>query len=203
MSAGFEDRMGWSLDMQKRHAISIYKNHWDLKRVIEVDELGDAGDAQMQALDYSGIDKILITTNGYPIHIAQRFRQPYYDEELGWTDADFSLRVSSYQKDYVEYQKLLDAHTGAGSTPSVYGFGRTPQGRQPAREEGFKQFFLIDLPEFLRKHISGEIDVVEQAPNGDGSMGAYFDIDDLRDVGCLIAEFDFTSKTDSKTALGL
>lgn len=188
----FDDRMAWSLEMQQRHAIDIYNRYWDLDRVIEVDKAGDDGDETMQVLDYSGIDKILITETGHQIHIAQRFRQPYYTDQSGWTDADFSLRFKSYTDNHVEYQKLIDAYTGAGTIPSVYGFGRTVQGRQPAREKGFKEFYLIDLGAFIDNHIEGNIQIIDKKPNGDGSVGAYFDLSELRREGCILREYDFT-----------
>lgn len=188
---GFNQRMDWSLSMQENHALEIYKQHWDLKDIIEVDKMGDMGNGEMQVLDFSGTDKILITERGFPIHVAQRFRQPYHDDDTGWTDADFSLRFSSYSEDYVEYQKLLDAHKGSGTIPSVYGFGQTVQGRQPALKNGFKRFYLIDLPAFLDTHLNGEISAVEKAPNGDGSMGIYFDLNELERCGCVIKKYDW------------
>lgn len=185
----FDDRMDWSLDMQEKHALKIYNEHWDLSNIIEVDKLNRGGDEQMQVLDFSGTDKILITERGFPIHVAQRFRQPYFDNESGWTDADFSLRVSGYEDSYVEYQKLLDAHNGRGTTPSVYGFGQTIQGREEARQDGFKRFYLIDLPKFLELHSNEKIEPIEKAPNGDGSMGIYFDLADLENSGCIIEQY--------------
>jgi len=184
----FTDRMEWSLDIQERHALEIYHRHWDVDRIIEVDKLGQTDD-DMQVLDFSGTDKIVITDDGYPIHIAQRFRQPYYDDETGWTDADFSLRLQSYNSDHVEYQKLLDAYTGHGTIPSVYAFGRTVQGRQPALEHGFKEFYLIDLPVFIRKHLADDIPPIEKAPNGDGSMAYYFNLDCLSTADCIIEKY--------------
>ncbi len=191
-SDGFDDRMNWSIEMQQRHALDIYRRYWNVEKVEEVDKQGDNGDEAMQRMDFSGIDKILYTESGYPVHIAQRFRTPYFDDAKGWTDADFSLRVKSYNDNHVEYQKLIDAYCNAGSIPSVYGFGRTVQGRQPALKEGFREFYLIDLQAFLKAHLEGDIQKVAERPNGDGSMGAYFDLDELDHEGCILRAYDFT-----------
>lgn len=191
---GVDERFQWSLDMQNRHALDIYREFWDVDEIIEVDKEGDEGDNAMQRLDFSGLDKYILTENDTQFQIAQRFRQPYYDDDAGWSDADFSLRIESYHDDHVEYDKLIENYqTRGASHPGVYGFGRTESGRQVALENGFTEFYLIDVDSFLQAHLGGELNIIDEAPNGDGSCGVYFRIDDIREHGCLIAEWDFTS----------
>lgn len=184
----FEDRFRWSIEMQELHAIPLYESHFDIEEIIEVDKEGDAHRA-LKLMDFSGLDKIIEVEQGHQIHIAQRFRRPYYDDEQGWTKPDFSIRLQSYDSGASEYDKLLAAHQGWGNVPKVYGFGRAPYGRQVAKANGFEEFYLIDLHRFLTLHQSGDIELMEKAPNGDGSVGAYFSLDELWSCGCIITSW--------------
>jgi hypothetical protein len=186
------ERFEWSIQMQKRHALDIYRQFWDVEAITEVDAAGDSGQRNMKLLDYSGIDKIVHTKGNGPIQVAQRFRQPYYDSTAGWTDADFSIRVQTYSNQDTEYDKLKRAFNGRGQVPSVYGFGRTPQGRAVARESGFSEFYLIDCQTFLGEHLNGGLDAACRASNGDGSAALYFDLDELDRHGCVIETFSQT-----------
>jgi len=197
---GFKDRLEHSIKMQQRHAIEIYKRFFDVDKVIEVDVLGQSNDA-MQRLDFSGIDKIIITNDGRTIHIAQRFRREY-EKDGAWLEPDFSLRVDSYNDEVTEYKKLERAYFGIGSMPDVYGFGRMPYGRQPALQNGFDEFYLINLKQLAVEHFDGELSAEGPYPNGDGSRGLYFDLDALRESGCMIHGWPDLNKTQSR-ATGL
>lgn len=187
MSTDMQQRMKWSIDMQERHALSYYKNYWsDIQKITEVDKLGEDSD-DMQHLDFSGIDKIIHTKNG-SFHIAQRFRQMRNMKD-GLKKPDFSLRYETYNDAKTEYQKLKEAYNGLASTPQVYGFGITPHGRQVAKNKGFKEFYLIDFQMFLKNHFDGRLSIMTKAPNGDGSMGAYFDIAKLEGHDCILEKW--------------
>jgi len=198
---GFRDRLDHSIKMQQQHAIDLYRRHFDVDKIIEVDVLGQSNE-DMQALDFSGIDKIIITGDGRTIHIAQRFRRDY--EKGGvWHTPDFSLRVDSYNDAITEYEKVKKAHYGIGSMPNVYGFGRMPYGRQPALQDGFDEFYLINLQELAAEHFDGGLQAKGPYPNGDGSRGLYFELSDIQKHGCMIQEWcNLNSKTDT-TATGL
>lgn len=181
-----QGRLGWSIDMQQDHALGLYRAYWDVDDIIEVDEVGQSVPA-MQLLDFSGLDKVIKVGTKH-IHIAQRFRM-MRNEGRELTRPDFSLREETYSDGPTEYDKLVDNYTSRfGSVPSVYAFGITTYGRRVALEEGFIEFYLIDLNKFLEEHLYGPIEPVEGGPNGDGSKGMYFDIDDLADNGCIIDE---------------
>jgi len=181
----FRERFEWSIKMQESHAIELYESYFDIEEIIEVDKEGDSHRA-LKVMDFSGIDKIAVVKPGYQVQIAQRFRREYHDSEDGWTAPDFSLRVESYNDGASEYDKLVAAHEGHGSIPNLYGFGRAPYGRQVALGKGFNEFYLINLPHFLNQHLSGEIEILERAPNGDGSAAVYFDLQELWSHDCIV-----------------
>lgn len=188
MSYGVEDRLQWSIDMQQQHALHYYRSHWDnIKRIEEVDAQAQNNEA-MKRLDFSGIDKI-IYTELESIHIAQRFRRMRNTKD-GLIDPDFSIRFETYGDNPTEYQKLEKSYNGVGSIPQVYGFGITPYGRKVALDSGFKKFYLIDVDSFLKSHFKhNEVEIMERKPNGDGSAGVFFDIDDIKNAGCIISEW--------------
>lgn len=182
----FTDRFDWAIDMQKQHALDLYKSYWDADAIIEVDDEGQA-DTAMQHLDFSGLDKVIVQGTK-TFHIAQRFRPMRSVSYSRVEEPDFSIRESTYGDKPTEYDKLVDNHQAGGWVPNVYGFGITPYGRQVALDDGFEKFYLIDVRVFLDQHLAGEIEPVGNRPNGDGSRGLYFDIDDLADNGCIIDE---------------
>lgn len=186
--SGMKERMKWAKDMYRFHAPIYYWRFWDDIEEIDDPEAGGESNDKMKRLDFSGIDKIVYTPTNQ-IHIAQRFRTMRNTDE-GLEEPDFSIRVETYNDNPTEYQKLKTAWTGVGNTPSVYAFGITPYGRQVALDEGFNKFFLIDCAEFLRRHFdTNDIEILEEAPNGDGSMGAYFSLQDLHDYGCILKQW--------------
>jgi hypothetical protein len=183
----FKDRFDHSIEMQQAHALEYYKDFFDVERVIEVDILGESN-RDMKVLDFSGIDKLIITKNKITIHIAQRFRRDY-NKNGEWRTPDFSLRFKSYSDTITEYEKVKKAHYGLASMPTVYGFGRMPYGRKVAIENGFDEFYLINLEALASAHFDGPLSAEGPKPNGDGSKGLYFDLDDLRQHGCIIHEW--------------
>jgi len=189
MASGMEERLNWSITMQKEHALRYYRNYWNgVERIEEVDAKAKESDA-MRRLDFSGIDKI-IYTGVQSVHVAQRFRQMRNTDNYGLIEPDFSIRIESYTDKPTEYQKLKEAYNGIGSTPQVYGFGITPHGRQVATSDGFKKFYLIDVDEFLENHFGeGVLKMEGKHPNGDGSMGAYFSIADMEQQDCILEKW--------------
>lgn len=200
MATDMKRRLNWSIKMQEDHALRYYRDYWDgIEKIDEVDSQGKENEA-MKRLDFSGIDKIIHTEMG-SIHVAQRFRQ-MRNLENGLKEPDFSLRIETYNDKPTEYQKLKNAHTGIGSTPQVYGFGITPYGRQVAKNNGFKKFYLIDVARFLEVHLDkGIVNIMTKAPNGDGSKGAYFSIDELERHGCIMQMWPDVS-TNSNDSMG-
>ena len=184
----FLDRFEWSLEMQSRHALDYYREYFDIEDIIQIDSVADQN-KELKSMDYSGLDTVLYNARGLPIHVAQRFRMKYYDKnEDKYCDPDFSLRYVSYDGETSEYEKLKKAHKHQHvSPPSIYAFGITEYGRQPAVTNGFESFFLIDLHKFLRRHLEhGWLTELEVTPNGDGSEGIYFSLEDLQQSGCIL-----------------
>lgn len=198
---GFRDRLDHSIQMQQQHAIDLYDRYFNTKKIIEIDVLGQS-DNDIRALDFSGIDKIVITDDGRNIHIAQRFRREY-EKDGAWHTPDFSLRVDSYNDTVTEYEKLRKAHNGIGSMPDVYGFGRMPYGRQPALQNGFDEFYLINLTKLATEHFDGTLKAEGPHPNGDGSRGLYFDLDDIRKHGCMVHAWRNLDGETTTKAVGL
>lgn len=182
----FEERFKHSIAMQP-HAVEYYSEYLNIKKVINVDALGQS-DNDMKTLDFSGIDNLIVTEDDTIIHIAQRFRRDY-DKDGEWVTPDFSLRYKSYSDGQTEYEKVKKAHYGISSMPNLYGFGREPYGREVAEENGFDEFYLIDLETLAAAHFEGSLSGKGPHPNGDGSMGLYFDLDDLRRHDCIICEW--------------
>jgi hypothetical protein len=182
----FDERMEWSLEMQRRYAIPVYKNYWALsdEQITEVDDAGTEETAAKK-IDASGIDKIVEPSTGVR-HIAQRFRTPERFGSGELVDPDFSLRVSSYTDRQTEYDKLLNAYRNGGNVPKIYTFGVAADvSKSQSRETGFKAFYFIDLHAFLKQFESGHIQPCSCYPNGDGSEALYFDIGDLREQGVI------------------
>lgn len=191
-----KDRLQWSIDMQEAHALKRYYEQWDVNQITEVDKEGEDNEG-FKHLDYSGIDKIVHTESG-TIHVAQRFRR-MRNTDSGLQKPDFSIRYKTYNEERTEYQKLRDNYYGVGNTPGVYGFGITPYGRRVALADGFKEFYLIDMDKFLRLHFDdGVLVEIGKIPNGDGSTGIYFDLDDVEKHGCVIRKWSRTTKPSNK-----
>jgi hypothetical protein len=197
----FEDRLDHSIQMQQEHAIDLYTDFFDVKKIIEVDVLGQ-NNGDIKSLDFSGIDKIVITDDARTIHIAQRFRREY-EQDGEWKAPDFSLRIDSYNDGVTEYEKLKKAHYGIGSMPDMYGFGRMPFGRQPAIQEGFDEFYLINLKRLVAKHFDGGLEAEGPYPNGDGSRGLYFELSDIRKHNCMIHEWNSLNMEPKTQTTGL
>jgi hypothetical protein len=197
----FSDRFGWSLEMQTRHALDYYRSYFDLENIIQIDSVAE-DNTELKSMDYSGLDTILYTAEGLPIHVAQRFRMKYYDKATETYRApDFSLRYVSYDGETSEYKKLDMAHKHPHvSPPEIYAFGVTEHGRQPALSNGFSSFYLIDLRKFLRRHFDhGWLTEIEVTPNGDGSKGIYFSLSDLQQTGCILKSWGNNKSSDNNT----
>jgi hypothetical protein len=184
----FSDRMQWSINMQKEHALDYYHDFWDVEEIDEVDAEGEEHDG-FKRLDFSGIDKI-IHTQTQTIHVAQRFRQ-MRNLKTGLETPDFSLRYETYNDKPTEYQKLKESYNGLGNTPNVYGFGVSPYGRQVGMNDGFEEFYLIDMDQFLQSHFDdSELPEIGKIPNGDNSTGIYFDLEELDMKNCILKHWE-------------
>lgn len=197
----FSDRFEWSLEMQSRHALDYYRSYFDLENIIQIDSVAE-DNTELKSMDYSGLDTVLYTNSGLPIHVAQRFRMRYYDKATeSYKAPDFSLRYVSYDGKTSEYEKLHIAHEHPHvSPPTIYAFGVTEYGRQPALSNGFDSFYLIDLYKFLRRHFDhGWLDELEVTSNGDGSKGIYFSLNDLQQTGCILKAWHNNQTSDNDT----
>lgn len=183
MSRGeFQTRKDWSLQMQERYAIPIYKTYWRISedQITEVDA-GAENEEIAREIDASGIDKLVQPDTGVR-HLAQRFRTLCELDGGAVVDPDFSIRISSYSDMETEYDKLLNAFRNEGNIPKIYTFaiGASTSKRDCLRV-GFKEFYFLRLPKFLKLFDGGHIQPCASYENGDGSRGLYFDVQDLRD----------------------
>lgn len=178
----FNDRMNWSLQMQKRFAIPVYKNYWSISesQITEVDAHAEDEQAA-QKIDASGIDKMVEPDTGVR-HLAQRFRT--LSERDGQIfDPDFSIRTSTYNDKETEYDKLLNAYRNGGNVPKIYTFGiGASVSKTDCLDSGFKDFYFLDLHRFLKLLDQAQIEACASYPNGDGSKALYFKIEELRDT---------------------
>lgn len=187
-NADLSDRMNWSLKMQERFAIPIYKNYWSISeaQITEVDAHAETEEAA-QKIDASGIDKVVEPDTGVR-HVAQRFRT-LTERDGQILEPDFSIRISSYTDQDTEYDKLLNAYRNGGNVPKIYTFGvGASVSKQDCLQSGFKDFYFLDLHRFLKLFDQSHIDPCGSYPNGDGSKALYFDIQQLRDTDIIRTE---------------
>lgn len=170
------------MKMQERFAIPIYKEYWSLsdEEITEVDIHAETEHAALE-MDMSGIDKIVKPLTGVR-HIAQRFRTLSEIKGGRVVDPDFSIRTSTYGDEDTEYDKLMNAHRNGGQVPKVYTFGiGAAVSKSDCLESGFKDFYFLKLPRFLKLVDHGKVKACQSHPNGDGTKALYFEIQDLRD----------------------
>lgn len=177
-----EGRKSWSLKMQERFAIDIYKAYWCIseEQITEVDAYAEHEEAAM-AIDASGIDKVVEPATGVR-HIAQRFRTLREFKNGKVIDPDFSIRISTYGGHETEYDKLLNAYRNNGNVPKIYTFGiGASVSKEDCLQSGFKDFYFLKLERFLKLLDSNKLQASSSRDNKDGSKGLYFHIQDLRD----------------------
>lgn len=187
----------WALQMQEKHAVQYYKEHWNGCEVIEIDSLGfnSNGEGTGEALknfDYSGMDKAVIDKNGSLILIAQRIRPDtlkFSDDDDSY-GVDFSFRTQCRGDYKAELEKLRLAKQNKHAAVPVYAFGiadvckdkdkhTSLNWRSIALERGMKYFAIYDLNKLLTDFFNDEIPYNEPGGNGDGTEGIYINLKDI------------------------
>jgi len=181
--AGFDERDDWALQMQAQYALSIYREYWAISddEITEVDELGKSETAA-KVMDVDGAtDKVVTPSTGIR-YVAQRFRKRSENDNGRIYDPDFSIRTATYSDKDTEYDKLLNAYRNGGNVPAIYTFGiGDGVTRSECLDKGFRDFYFLKLPRFLKLVDAGHLTPVASYPNGDGSKGLYYAVDDLHD----------------------
>lgn len=179
----FDERDRWALKMQSKYALPIYRQYWAIENsdITEVDELGKRETAAKVIDADGGADKVVTPETGIR-YVAQRFRTRSKNKDGHVFDPDFSIRTSTYSDSKTEYDKLLNAYRNGGNVPAIYTFG-VGDGVTQAEclNKGFREFYFLKLPRFLRRVDGGHLTPVASYGNGDGSEALYYDLDDLRD----------------------
>lgn len=174
---------GWQMDVQTEFALQIYKQFWPDCEVVENDALG-ADEEVAQILDFGDVDKI-IRMPGKQIHMAQRFRKPYFSKRRDeWVDPDFTLRYSRPVSDNViEYQRLMDAYeTGAAAYPRRYSFGRVYNDA----ERGLYELYILDTDRLIEAIKTDRIEENGPITNREGQDFVAYDVDEIVDAGIVV-----------------
>ncbi|MEF8815027.1 MAG: hypothetical protein V5A55_14625 [Halovenus sp.] len=166
-------------------ASQCYADHWGVDPAdcyaVEslIDDVHDveAGYQTHQILDYGGCDRIVDAGHRH-IHVAQRWRP------VGGGD-DLSLRVDNGVPGRVaELQKWRIAYRDRGYYPSVIAFGR-----YDGTLRAFPDLWLLGTEAILGALCDGGL-TPPRHPTGDGTAAVYIPVEDLRDIGAVLAEFD-------------
>jgi len=174
MNSYSQKRQDWAIKVQQHQAIPIYNTIWPGCTIEEVDVIGQKNDFAKRR-DFSGLDKIIVL-NGNEIHIAQRFRKPREDG----SEVDFSFRYMTPgpkgESVKSEYFKLIEAIKNDMWFPNKYVWGLT---KNVWFNSGFDRFYVYNLRKILNAILDEQIKDVGKFPNGDGSTGIYFKLEDL------------------------
>jgi len=179
-------RHRWSIKVQDRYAIPIYKRIWP-GALIEPIAKYAIGNDRWGRRDFSGLDIIIALPQGTEIHLAQRFRSSDSGD-------DFSLRYKvpklggGLQES--EYFKFLTAYKEGHWYPTHYAFGNTKFSlkEDPLKvnyEQGFSNFYVFKMGTLLRLISEGGLKYsgpyANPTPDGklNGSSGVYFRLDDI------------------------
>lgn len=183
---GFDDRDRWALNMQRRFAMAVYQEYWNVgsEKITEVDELSKTETAAAMLDADGGTDKVVRPATGIR-HVAQRFRKRNKDGSTVY-DPDFSIRTSTYSEAKTEYDKMLNAYRNGGNVPAIYAFGvGDGTSRKQCLRRGFSEFHFLDNQRFLKLVDAGHLQPIACYGNGDGSEALYYSIESLRDHGVI------------------
>lgn len=175
---------GWQVDIQTDFAVGLYQEIWNKCEVIENDTLGEE-ERTAQILDYGDVDKIIRIGDYQQVHMAQRFRKPYYDSSTGaWQDPDFTLRYSRPTSDKpVEYERLMKAHdSGAAAYPRRYSFGRAYNDA----DRGLYELYIIDVDLLIEGITSGEIPLHQERTTDEGQVFRAYELGDIVAHGAVV-----------------
>lgn len=187
---------GWAPDVQSDYAVGLYKKFWDECEVVENDSLGEE-EHVAQILDYGDVDKI-IRIGGKQIHMAQRFRKPFWSDNKGeWIDPDFTLRFSRPKSDNtIEYERLMDAYNSPSAAyPRRYSFGRVYNDH----ERGLYELYILDTDRLIKNIRSGSIREIGPIENYQGQEFMAYKLPQLRQSGIIVKEWSHQPRPDDPT----
>lgn len=193
---GFVENYNWAIKMQQRHALPLYRSHWDDCRIIEIDKLGDeTSDREskeaLDEMDYSGMDKLVVTDAGYPIWLSQRIRpdNKKYNTSDRVCGVGFSIRTETRTNQDTEIHKLSSSvQNEIGCTPA-YAFGVADVYRHGSKEmlewkevgleRGLKYLAIYDTAAIIKGLSNGSIPYEDNSKN-DGTAGRYIKLRDIK-----------------------
>lgn len=174
---------GWQAKVQAEFAVPIYQQMWDECKVVENDTLGQEEKAA-RILDYGDVDKI-IRIGGLQIHMAQRFRKPFFSQRRSeWVDPDFTLRFSRPTSERtIEYERLMSAYeNGASAYPKRYSFGRVNNDHT----KGIYELYILDVDKLIKTIKQGGINETGPIPTDEGQEFMAYDIGELRSKNVVV-----------------
>jgi len=177
---------GWQADVQTDFAVGLYNDIWDDCRVIENDTHGN-DEYVARMLDYGDVDKIIRINQLDSIHMAQRFRKPYYcKSDCIWKDPDFTLRYDRPMSNKpVEYQRLMSAHDSASSAyPRRYAFARVYNDAT----RGPYEMYILDVDALIAGIKSGDIPRSDEKTTEEGQVFYAYSLSDIADAGAIVHE---------------
>jgi len=172
---------GWQATIQTEFAIGVYEDIWSDCEVVEND-LHGKDEHVAQILDFGDVDKIIRVGLAKQIHMAQRFRKPYYSKRDGvWKEPDFTLRYDRPASDKpVEYQRLMAAYdSGTSAYPRRYAFGRVYNDA----ERGLYELYIIDVDALIEGIKSGAIPRADERTTDEGQVFYAYSLGDITENG--------------------
>lgn len=141
--------------------------------------------------DYSGVD-VVVDLDPYPhLGIGNRVR-PYENAAAPNGTSGFSMRWSNGLSKPSEFHRYMAAYRDGVQIPVIeYAFGRHDGESDPSLVD----WYMID-PLLVMAAVDADVlDYAGPFParNGDGTEAVYFDVQDLRDAGCLTYAWDSVS----------
>lgn len=185
---------GWQSTVQSEYAVSVYRDFWEECTVVENDSLG-AEEHVAKILDFGDVDKI-IRIGGKQIHMAQRFRKPYWSKYHDkWVDPDFTLRYSRPTSEHtIEYERLMNAYDSASAAyPRRYSFGRVYNDH----ERGLYELYILDTDRLIKA--IKENDITEDGPitTNEGQKFMAYDLDELESQNIVVKKWTDSSEPES------
>jgi hypothetical protein len=184
---------GWQSAVQTEHAVPIYESIWGDCEVIENDTLGET-EKSARILDYGDVDKI-VRIGGKQIHMAQRFRKPFYKQQSDQPqDPDFTLRYSRPDSDHaVEYERLMNAvGDDCAAYPRRYSFGRVHE----QHDRGLYELYILDTDRLVKAIQSGEITESGPIPTQEGQTFMAYKMDEIRQNGIVVESWEQRERPD-------
>lgn len=212
MNDDYEDKDKRAREYQREFAIGLYEEYWGVSlengTLVEVDQKNAEGESLANLLDAKGgVDKIVSVRSN--IYMAQRIRNP----PTNGNRATFTIRRRPDGEYDAEYSKLVHAFENGGNPPSRYAYGQINQD-----ETGFLFMKIVDMGEFLKREISGQLEKERSLPKHDSYEDPYcwenkagsadngfysWRWQQLYNHGCIIAHLNGGKLVDVKRQSGL